>query len=38
MYDLPYLSLSNIVPMTLMNGHANEWRGIKAKTNPNLNM
>ena len=35
---LTLLTLHNIAPMALMNGHVNEWHGIKAKTNPNLNM
>ena len=38
MHDLPYLPLSNTAPMALMNRHVNEWHGIKAKINPNLNM
>ena len=31
-----YLPLSNTVPMALMNGHVNEWHGIKTKENSNL--
>ena len=38
MHDLPYLLFNNTELMALMNGHVNEWHGIKAKTNPNLNM
>ena len=38
MHDLPYLPLSNTTPMALMKAHVNEWHGVKAKTNPNLNM
>ena len=32
LYLPPHIS----APMALMNGHVNEWHGIKTKENPNL--
>ena len=37
-YPVLTLPLSNTAPMGLSNGYVNEWHGIKAKINPNLNM
>ena len=37
MHDLPFIYLSATQHLWhLMNGHVNEWHGIKMKENPNL--
>ena len=34
MHDFPYLPLNNTALTALMNGHVNEWHGIKTKEKP----